>query len=297
MEAVSWFAAQSARCTVRRVSMVLIFLEDFGGHVRDGPASPWSSREFQDLERACDVRRGPVGILTNLPTLQSRLSTLAHPGKMWRRIIPSRPTSSIMSVRSSACSVQGNGRTGALLIFQIARHDSLFGRPRHGQFLFPLGRASIPSQCNGFIHTFSFSSCSHSTLLSLVGRHTVAGFAQRFREPWTGRSCFLWHSWCCAAVVFFHFVLPRHAVEFGFVTFCVAVFAGLFELPFAVLHAHAAVFAGTFKLTPAAVFVSGYGLFASSVCPQASLPFSCCSFTEILTWSFETSPGPNEAEG
>ena len=33
--------------------------------------------------------------------------------------------------------------------------------------------------------------------------------AQRLREPWTGRSCFLWHSWCCAAVVvFFHFV-PR----------------------------------------------------------------------------------------
>ena len=117
MEAVSWFAAQSARCTVRRVSMVLTFLEDFGGHVRDGPASSWSSREFQDLERACDVRRGPVGILTNLPTLQSRLSTLAHPGKMWRRIILSRPTSSIMSMRSSACSVQGNGRTGALLIF------------------------------------------------------------------------------------------------------------------------------------------------------------------------------------
>ena len=88
MEAVSWFAAQSARCKVRRVGVVLIFPEDFGGHVRDGPASPWSSREFQDLEGACDVRRGsaflcqlastdqrrPVGILTNLPTLQNRLS-------------------------------------------------------------------------------------------------------------------------------------------------------------------------------------------------------------------------------
>ena len=87
MEAVSGFAAQSARCKVRRVGLVLIFLEDFGGHVRDGPASPWSSREFQGLEGACDVRRGsaflcqlastdqrrPVGILTNLPRLQSRL--------------------------------------------------------------------------------------------------------------------------------------------------------------------------------------------------------------------------------
>ena len=88
MEAVSLFAAQSARCKVRRVGLVLLFPEDFGGHVRDGPASPWSSREFQDLEGSSDVRRGsaflcqlastdqrrPVGILTNLPTLQNRLS-------------------------------------------------------------------------------------------------------------------------------------------------------------------------------------------------------------------------------
>ena len=65
-----------------------MFPEDLGGHVRDGPASPWSSREFQELESACDVRRGsaflcqlastdqrrPVGIITNLPTLQSQLS-------------------------------------------------------------------------------------------------------------------------------------------------------------------------------------------------------------------------------
>ena len=82
MEAVSWFAAQSARCTVRRVGMVL------GGHVRDGPASPCSSREFQELDDACDMNRGSaflcqlaptdqrcsVGILTNVPTLQNRLS-------------------------------------------------------------------------------------------------------------------------------------------------------------------------------------------------------------------------------
>ena len=88
MEAVSWLAAQSARCKVRRVGVVLIFPEDFGGYVTDGAASPWLSREFQDLEGACDVRRDwallchlastdqrrPVGILTNLPTLQSRLS-------------------------------------------------------------------------------------------------------------------------------------------------------------------------------------------------------------------------------
>ena len=98
-------------------------------------------------------------------------------------------------------------------------------------------------------------------------------------------------------MVFFHFVPRRHAVEFGFVTACVAVFAGFFELPFAVLYAYVAVFAGTFKLTLAAVFVSGYGLFASTVCSQVSFPFSWCSFTEILAWSIETSPAPNEAEG
>ena len=84
VEAVSWFATQSAWCKVRRVGLVLIFPKDFGGHIRDGPAS----REFRELVYACDVKRGsaflcqlpstdqrrPVGILTNLPTLQSRLS-------------------------------------------------------------------------------------------------------------------------------------------------------------------------------------------------------------------------------
>ena len=39
-EAVTWFAAQSARCKVRRVGLVLLFSDYFGGHVRDGPASP-----------------------------------------------------------------------------------------------------------------------------------------------------------------------------------------------------------------------------------------------------------------
>ena len=154
----SWLAAQSARCKVRRVGMVLIFPEDFGSHVRDGPASPWSSREFQDLEGACDVRRGsaflcqlastdqrrPVGILTNLPTLQSRLSLhWAHLEKMRRRTILSRPTSRIMSVRSCAW-LRSEERMprGALrlLLFPIAGHsvlDSMFGRPEREQHRFP----------------------------------------------------------------------------------------------------------------------------------------------------------------
>ena len=72
MEAVLWLAAQSARCKVRRVGMVLIFPEDFGGHVKDGPASPWLSREFQDLEGACDVRRGSAFLCQLASTDQRR---------------------------------------------------------------------------------------------------------------------------------------------------------------------------------------------------------------------------------
>ena len=156
---VSWLAAQSARCKVRRVGMVLIFPEDFGAmHVRDGPASPWSSREFQDLERACDVRRGsaflcqlastdqrrPVGILTNLPTLQSRLS-LHWPilEKMRRRIILPRPTPRIMPLRSSPCSVQGNGCREEHFVSSSSQSpghsvlDSLLGRSQRVQPRFP----------------------------------------------------------------------------------------------------------------------------------------------------------------
>ena len=50
-----------------------------GGHVRDGPASPWSSREFQEPESVCDVRRGSAFLCQLASTdqrrpLQSRLS-------------------------------------------------------------------------------------------------------------------------------------------------------------------------------------------------------------------------------
>ena len=49
MEAVSWFATQSGRCKVRRVGSVLIFRVTSEVISEDGPASPWSSREFREL--------------------------------------------------------------------------------------------------------------------------------------------------------------------------------------------------------------------------------------------------------
>ena len=86
-ELVVWLAAQSASCKKRKVGLVLLFPEDFGGHRREGPASPWSAREVLELERACDVRRGaaflcqlagtdqrrPVGVLSNLPLVMRGL--------------------------------------------------------------------------------------------------------------------------------------------------------------------------------------------------------------------------------
>ena len=86
VEAVSWFAAQSARCRVRRVGMVLVFPEEFGGHVRDGLATPWSSREFQELGGACHVRRGSAFLYQlastdheSADTSKQALSAVAQP--------------------------------------------------------------------------------------------------------------------------------------------------------------------------------------------------------------------------
>ena len=86
-EAVLWIFEQSAACRVKKVGVLLLFPEDFGGHVSSGPASPWSAREVHNLECASDVRRSSaflcqlagtdqrrlVGILTNLPQLKSKL--------------------------------------------------------------------------------------------------------------------------------------------------------------------------------------------------------------------------------
>ena len=68
---------QSTDCRVRKVCVALVFPEDFGGHVSSGPASPWSAREVRELEgkgglAGTDQKR-PVGILTNLLQVQSKL--------------------------------------------------------------------------------------------------------------------------------------------------------------------------------------------------------------------------------
>ena len=224
MEAVSWFTAQSARCTVRRVNTVLIFREDSGGHVRDGPASPWSSREFQDLESACDVRRGsailcqvasadqrrPVRIPTNLPTLQSRLSL--HTGPSWNDV-------------ATNCSIKAHFQNHVRAFQRMLRSGE---RTRRSTSSLPPSKSlgtvfwtvcladldmdsffslwdgvSVPSQYSD--HTFSFLfvfSLQGSTLLSLVGRHKltrhtsctrVQGHTRgRFRDRATASPSYQW---------------------------------------------------------------------------------------------------------
>ena len=175
------------RCKVRRVGVVLIFPEDFGGHVKDGPASPWSSREFQELECACDVRRGsaflcqlastdqrrPVGILKNLPTLQGRLS-LHWPilERCGDELIYVRPTPRIMSVCSTTCSVQvERTQRSTFRLLSSKRRAQCSGKfvwptsVRIDSFFSLWDGGSIPSQDNGdFNHT-----CLILLVISLQG--------------------------------------------------------------------------------------------------------------------------------
>ena len=131
-----------------------------------------------------------------------------------------------------------------------------------------------------------------------VSWYIVAGLAQRLLEPWTGRSRFLSHSWVViAVVVIFLFVSPRHAVGLGAVSEFVAVFAGILAFSPKALCAFVAAFAGILTVTVAVLFASGYEYLGSPAWSQVTLPFSCCGHMEILTWSFENSPGPHEAEG
>ena len=306
MEAVSWLAALSARCTSRRVSMVLIFPEDFGGHVRGGPATPRSSREFQDLESACYVRRGSAFLCQLASTDLRRSSRNFHEsadaakqalytGPSWK---DAAPNSSLKGPLPESCPC-------------VPEHTPFRGTDAQEHFVFSSSQSpgtvfwedcvadldmdsfcsltdggSIPSQCrkqrphSHILILFVFS-LQGSSLFSLVGLYYVAGFAQRLREPWTGRSCFLWLP-CVAQPWWSSFTSSLRVT-------------GIFALPLAVLHAYIAVFAGNLS-SSAAVFVSGYGPFASTV-RQVTLPFSLCSFMDILTWFFEMSPGPHEAEG
>ena len=89
-------------------------------------------------------QRRPVGILTNLPTLQSRLfpqwPILERRGD---ELICKGPTARIVPVCSSTCSVQVNGcRLEFCLLIPVAGRrvlESLFGRRQCGQFRFPQG--------------------------------------------------------------------------------------------------------------------------------------------------------------
>ena len=165
--------------------LALLFPEDFGGHVRDGPASPWSSREFQELESACDVRRGsaflyqlastdqrrPVGILTNLPTLQSRLSfqwpqlerhsdELIYRGPLPESCSCVPPHAPFRGTDAVECFISSSSQSPSTKFWSIclADLDSCSGSS--------VGNgSSIPSQQQSWVSsgfTFSFSSSSHS---------------------------------------------------------------------------------------------------------------------------------------
>ena len=145
---------------------------------------------------------------------------------------------------------------------------------------------------------------SHSLRVLTQGRrfiligctaHCRGSCSATFVCPGQVNRVFLWHSWF-VTVVFFLVVSPRHAFGLGAVSAFVAVFASILELSPTAFNAYVAVFAGIFAVTVAVFFASGYGLFGSSVLSQVTLPFSCSDYFEILTWSFENSPGPHEAE-
>ena len=201
VEAVSWFAAQSARCKVRRVGLVLMFPEDLGGHVRDGPASPWSSREFQELESACDVRRGsaflcqlastdqrrPVGIITNLPTLQSQLSLqwpqlerhsdeLVYRGPLPESCSCVPPHAPFRGTDAEEGFISSSSQSPSTNFWSIclADLDSFSGSSLRD------GGGSIPSQQQSWVSsgfTFSFSSSSHSR--ASLFSHWMAGSLSR----------------------------------------------------------------------------------------------------------------------
>ena len=258
-----------------------LFPEDFGGHIRDGPASPWSSREFQDLEGACDVRRGSAFLCQlgysheSASTPELALSALARPGKMRRRTHLQRPTFRIMSLRSTTCSVQGNGCRGVLrlLFFHVAGHRVLegfffFGRYQY-RWRISLGDGgSIPSQnCD-----YDFPSLR---LRTPEQRFILIGWLGLCRGLRSAISVALDRLRTSSPVCLFlrnRGVVPScDTVGFGFVL--IAVFAGIFKLSFpSIATAFAAV------------------EFASAAWYRVTLTFP-------FTRSFENSPCPREAEG
>ena len=79
VEIAIWLAEQALCCTHHQVGVLLVFPEDFGGHVLDGPASMCDFQEVRSLEQYKEVHRcavfscrfansgfkRPLGILSN----------------------------------------------------------------------------------------------------------------------------------------------------------------------------------------------------------------------------------------
>ena len=50
VEVSTWLAAEALQCEASSVTAVLLFPEDLGGHSLSGPTSPWSLKEWRDVE-------------------------------------------------------------------------------------------------------------------------------------------------------------------------------------------------------------------------------------------------------
>ena len=57
MEITVWFAEQSLLCSARPVALLFVFPKDFGGHHREGLASPWALQELRQLQSVNDAQR------------------------------------------------------------------------------------------------------------------------------------------------------------------------------------------------------------------------------------------------
>ena len=87
LEIAAWVAEQTLQYPSKMIGLILIFPEDLGGQISNGPSSLCVLREFQLLEGTCDVRRAaglcqftrveykrPIGVLSNSIQLRNRLS-------------------------------------------------------------------------------------------------------------------------------------------------------------------------------------------------------------------------------
>ena len=61
-----WSLGLPSKQFIVRTDMVVVFLEDLGGHSIHGPMSLWSLAELRSLEGIGDARRG-AGYLCQLP--------------------------------------------------------------------------------------------------------------------------------------------------------------------------------------------------------------------------------------